>query len=122
MYATLSFPAHWPCKLDQNILNKLGGQIAYGLRISLPHLAGLPVRIPISVERIGNEELADLREPELLVVVTITDHSNLSHGMRISESSHQLAVALGNSCLWDFAPDCVIRLRVVAEHAVPIGG
>ena len=126
MHAVLSIPAWWqedkrsaPLR-DSQVLAELGRQISRSLRPSMLLYAALPPDIPVTVEWIRDDVNPRTAEPALLVVAEGAAQNPQRES--VSQAALRLARAMSDSHLATIAPDCTVRLRVVTEHAAPLGG
>lgn len=126
MKAVLSIPA-W-CREDQRyaplrdpqILTELGRQIARSLRPSALIYQVIPTEVPVEVVWIPDDTNPQLAEP--LLIVEVEGTSATPQRESVNQAGYRLGRAMTDSHLAAIIPDCQIRLRVVSEHTVPIGG
>lgn len=126
MKAVLSIPAWWredpryaPLR-DPQILTELGRQIARSLRPSALIYQVIPPEIPLAIDWVQDDANPRVAEPLLLVEVEGT--STTPQRESVNQAGYRLGRAMADSHLAVIIPDCQIRLRVVSEHTVPLGG
>lgn len=126
MKAVLSIPHHWQqdpryAKLcDGTFLREIGRQILRVIKQNRTIFQTVPPEIPVEVDWVQDNGNPAICEP--LLVIEAAGASHMRQIESVNQVTYRIASALVQSHLHSVIPDCQIRLRLVSEYTIPLGG